>query len=158
MSTTPRRELKKNRAQYDEQTFWDKMGNYAKQLGLKALYSVFLLFFALKSETTPKWAKGVTLGALGYLLNPIDLLPDLTPVLGYTDDIGIITFGLATVAAHISPAVREKAREQLKIWAGDYDLTELAEVDQMLEEKTQFTKKLDAQPKPGVVVKPKGLV
>ncbi|MEL6987599.1 MAG: YkvA family protein, partial [Bacteroidota bacterium] len=71
-------------------------------------------------------------GALGYLISPIDAIPDLTPFLGYTDDLGILGFGLVTIAGYINDEVRIKSRQQLKRIFGNINLDELKEVDSKL--------------------------
>lgn len=108
---------------------WDKLKKYAKQAGIKAVYMVLLLYFAYTRKETPSWAKNIILGTLGYFLAPIDALPDLTPIIGYTDDIGVLSFGLVTIAAHINEEVRNRAKVKLKNWFGEYDSEELVEID-----------------------------
>lgn len=117
---------------FSESQFWNKLQHYAHKAGIKTAYSALLLFFAYRRRDTPLWAKNIILGALGYFLTPIDAIPDLTPVLGYTDDLGVLAFGLVTIAAYIDDQVRENARKQLGKWFGDYDPTELEEVDAQL--------------------------
>ncbi|NBC07439.1 MAG: DUF1232 domain-containing protein [Bacteroidetes bacterium] len=117
---------------FSESQFWNKLQHYARKAGLKTVYSALLLFFAYRRKDTPLWAKNIILGTLGYFLAPIDAVPDLTPVLGYTDDLGVLAFGLVTIAAYVDDQVREKARQQLSKWFGDYDPTELNEVDKQL--------------------------
>ena len=65
-----------------------------RQLGMKTCYSALLLFYAYRRSDTPSWAKNIVIGVLGYLIAPFDMLPDLTPIIGYTDDLGILGFGL----------------------------------------------------------------
>ncbi len=114
---------------FSEHQFWDKLKFFARQAGLKTVYSALLLFYAYRRRDTPLWAKNIVLGTLGYFLSPIDAMPDLTPVLGYTDDIGVLAFGLVTIAAYVDQEVRQKAKEQLHRWFGDYNEEDLAEVD-----------------------------
>lgn len=111
---------------------WNKLSNYAKKAGIKTVYSVLLLFYAYRRKETPSWAKNIILGTLGYFLAPIDAIPDLSPIIGYTDDIGVLSFGLVTIAAYINKEVREKAKERLSKWFGEYDPKELEEVDKKL--------------------------
>ena len=117
---------------FSENKFWQKLKHYAKQAGLKTVYVALLLFHAYKRKDTPSWAKHTILGALGYFLSPIDAIPDLTPILGYTDDIGVLTFGLVTVAAYVNDDVRQKAKTQLSKWFGTYDEEDLQEIDAKL--------------------------
>lgn len=102
------------------------------KIGSKAMYTSMLLFYAFKRQETPSWAKNIILGTLGYLISPIDLLPDLTPVLGYTDDIGMLSFGLVTIASFINKEVKEKASSQLTKWIPNWDQSVTAEVDRIL--------------------------
>ncbi len=117
---------------FSENKFWKKLKNYAKQSGLKTVYSALLLFYAFKRNETPKWAKNVILGSLGYFLSPIDGIPDLTPFLGYTDDLGVMSFGLVLIACYINEEVREKAKSKLSQWFGEINEDELKAVDDQL--------------------------
>lgn len=124
--------IKKYISNFSEIKLWDKLKNYARQAGLKAVYMVLLLFYAFKRKETPAWARSIITGVLGYFIAPIDIIPDLGPIIGYTDDIGMLSFGLVTIAAYINKDVREKARGKLSSWFGEYDPKELEEVDQKL--------------------------
>lgn len=76
------------------------------------------LFYALQDSNTPAWAKAVIIGALGYFISPIDAIPDIVPMVGYADDLGVLTAAIATVAAYITDDVKAKAAAQLKKWFG----------------------------------------
>lgn len=117
---------------FSENKLWKKISRYARQIGIKAVYSALLLFYAYRRADTPKWAKNIILGVLGYLLSPIDAIPDLSPILGYTDDLGVLGFGLVTIAAYINQEVRDSARKKLHDWFGAYNESELKEVDDKL--------------------------
>lgn len=117
---------------FSENQLWKKIQDFAKQAGLKVMYSVLLLYYAYRRKDTPIWAKRIIIGILGYFISPIDMLPDLTPILGYTDDLGVLSFGLVAIAAYINDDVRITARKKLRDWFGDYDVAELVEVDQKL--------------------------
>lgn len=114
---------------YSEPAFFKKVQRYFRKMGLKTVYAALLLYHAFMRKDTPVFAKNIILGVLGYLISPIDCLPDLTPIVGYTDDLGVLTFGLVTIACYINDEVRIAARKQLKQWFGEIDLEELAEVD-----------------------------
>lgn len=117
---------------FSENSFWKKIKEYARQAGLKTAYTGLLLFYAYKRKDTPGWAKRLVLGVLGYFIAPIDALPDLTPLVGYTDDLGVLTFGLVTIACYVNDEVKEKSRKQLTKWFGKFDEGELKEVDSQL--------------------------
>ena len=124
--------FKKYASAFSENTFWKKIKMYARQAGVKTAYSGLLLYYAYKRKDTPAWAKRLVLGVLGYFISPIDALPDLTPLVGYTDDFGVLTFGLVTIACYINDEVKGNARTQLGKWFGEYDEADLREVDKKL--------------------------
>ena len=65
-----------------------------------------LLYYAYRRRDTPLWAKNIVLGTLGYFLSPIDIIPDLTPLLGYTDDAGVLAFGLVIISSYVASSVK----------------------------------------------------
>ena len=124
--------LKPYTNKFSESKFWNKCKAYLKPLGLNTMYTTLLLYYAYQREETPYWAKHIVLGALGYLIAPIDAIPDLSPIIGYTDDMGILSFGLITIACHVNMDVKINARQQLKKWFGPIDVKELESVDKKL--------------------------
>jgi len=72
-----------------------------------------ILFYTLKAPETPIWCRSVALASLGYFISLIDAIPDLTPVLGYTDDISVMAAAIATIAVHISPEIRRRAKAKV---------------------------------------------
>lgn len=118
--------------EFSDKKFWQKLTDYAKTAGQKTVYTALLLFYAFKRKETPRWAKGVVIGALGYFVSPIDGIPDLTPFLGYTDDLGVMMLGLVTISGYINDEVKNKSKETLNKWFGSPDDEILAEVDSKL--------------------------
>ena len=116
----------------NESSLWEKITTYAKQAGIKVIYAVLLMFYAYRRKDTPKWAKRIIIGALGYFIAPIDAIPDLAPLIGYTDDFGVLGLGLVAIAAYINDEVRQQSKEKLNQWFGEYDETELDAVDKKL--------------------------
>lgn len=114
---------------YSEKSLFDKIKVIAKKAGIKIVYAALLLFYAMKRSSTPKWAKRVIMGALGYFIIPVDVIPDFMPALGLTDDLGAIVVAIGTVAMFIDSEVKQKAREKLKDWFGGYDEKQLEEID-----------------------------
>ncbi len=102
------------------------------KLGIKLIYSVLLMFYAYQSEKTPPWAKRIILGAIAYLLMPIDAIPDLTPFIGFTDDLGVISFGLVSIACYIDNEVKEKAKLKLNSFFKEIDQVAVKSVDDSL--------------------------
>jgi uncharacterized membrane protein YkvA (DUF1232 family) len=104
---------------YSDDGFWTKIKNYSKEAGIKAIYSALLLYYALESPITPMKAKIQIYGALGYLILPVDIVPDILPVVGYVDDLGSLALALGAVAINIDDKVKQKAKDKLKDFFGE---------------------------------------
>lgn len=93
-----------------EASLFDKVKRFARSAGGEVVEHALLLHFAAQSPKTPAWARAVIYGAVAYFVLPLDAIPDLIPLAGFTDDLGALAAATATVAAHIDDEVREKAR------------------------------------------------
>ena len=62
---------------------------------------------------TPLHVKAALIGALAYFVLPADVVPDVLPVIGYTDDAAMLAGAIKLVASHITPDHREAARQKL---------------------------------------------
>ncbi len=127
-----KQDIKKYEPEFSEGGFWRKLKRFAVQIGSKPVYAVLLLYYAYKRKDTPLWAKRVILGSLGYFVTIIDVIPDFTPFLGYTDDFGILLVGLSTIAVYVNDEVRGNAREKLEQWFEVVDENLLMEIDDRL--------------------------
>jgi uncharacterized membrane protein YkvA (DUF1232 family) len=112
---------------YSRQGLWRKLGKIAKVAGEKTLLTTLTLFFCLQDADTPRWARGVIVGALGYLILPLDVLPDLIPGMGYTDDWAALVAALSTVAAYVKDEHKARAHEQLARLFGRFKSRSVAE-------------------------------
>ncbi|WP_026558864.1 YkvA family protein [Bacillus sp. J37] len=119
---------------FSEQSFWSKLKNFGKKAGVSVVYVALLLFYTLQKPTTPVWAKTVIIGALGYFILPVDLIPDLLPG-GYADDMSGLFGALVTVAMFIDDEVKAKAKYRIRIWFGDNAVSETNTVDDTLNKK-----------------------
>lgn len=105
--------------EYSAARFWQKLARHAKTAGHAVLEKALYLFYAAQSPSTPAWARRVMYGALGYFIFPLDAIPDLAPLVGYTDDLSVMAAALATVAYYITPEVKAQAHRKLAQWFGD---------------------------------------
>jgi len=119
-----------HKKKFSENKFWKKITAQVKKIGMKTVYMALLLYYAYKRKDTPLWAKNIVLGTLGYFISPIDIIPDLTPLLGYTDDAGMLALGLVIISSYIDKDVKTNAREKLSSWFGDGNDDELDEIDE----------------------------
>ncbi|MGJ8634103.1 MAG: YkvA family protein [Luteolibacter sp.] len=88
---------------------WIVARKLSKRGGRKVLTTAFTLYFCLKDSETPAWAKSVIVGALGYLIFPMDFIPDAILGAGFTDDWSVILGAMGTVMAHIKDEHKSKA-------------------------------------------------
>jgi uncharacterized membrane protein YkvA (DUF1232 family) len=119
-------------SKFSEKGLFRVIKNQASKLGSKVIYTALLLFYAYKRKDTPIWAKNIIIGALGYLISPIDMLPDLTPILGYTDDLGILSFGLVTIASYINSDIRTEAKVKMTAWFPKWNESDVLDIDMKL--------------------------
>ena len=101
---------------YSDESFWVKLKRYAIVAGREVVERALTLYHVARDSDTPTWAKTVIYGALGYFIAPLDAVPDFTPIVGYSDDLLILSAAVATVALHITPEVRAQARHRLDRW------------------------------------------
>jgi uncharacterized membrane protein YkvA (DUF1232 family) len=104
--------------EFTDASFWDKSKNVAKLAGKTVLEPALKLYYSAKDPDTPMWAKSAIYGALGYFISPIDAIPDFTPILGYSDDIGVLMAAAVAVATYIKKEHAEKAKETIEQWFG----------------------------------------
>ena len=119
------KELQKYEQHYNESSFLDKVTKYGKLIGINALYKAVQLWFVMQMPDVPATTKAVIMGALGYLIAPLDFLPDLMPVLGYTDDFVAITFALIKVQGYIDEEVERKSKHLLAKIFGEEAVSKL---------------------------------
>lgn len=125
-------DFNKYRKQFSKEKLAEKINKTFGKLGQKMIYTVLLLYYAYGHDNTPSWAKNIIIGALGYFLSPIDAIPDLSPFLGYTDDLGILSFGLVAIACYINDEVRVKAEGKLLKFFGKVDADVISAVNKTL--------------------------
>ncbi len=111
-------EVVKYEEEYSEESFWSKLGYHALTIGRNLVDLALQLYYAMQDPDIPTWVKTVIMGALGYLILPLDAIPDLIPGAGYTDDLGAIVAAVGIAATYITPEVKAKAGAKLKEWFG----------------------------------------
>jgi uncharacterized membrane protein YkvA (DUF1232 family) len=76
---------------------------------------VYALYLAYRDPRVPWYARVFAAVVVGYAFSPIDLIPDVVPVLGYLDDLILVPLGVALAIKMIPPHVlaecRQKARD-----------------------------------------------
>jgi uncharacterized membrane protein YkvA (DUF1232 family) len=97
-----------------------------KQVVAKLPFAEDLLaaFYCAFDRQTPRHVQASLLGAIAYFVLPFDFMPDVLPVLGFTDDAAVLATAIRMVATHIMPEHREAARAALKRGVEPADLSE----------------------------------
>jgi uncharacterized membrane protein YkvA (DUF1232 family) len=107
-------EVEKYGTYYSEKRFWKKIKNVAKKLGATVLRPVFQLYYMLQSDSVPFKHKAYIIGALGYFILPLDFIPEsIFPLIGYTDDLAVMTYVLKVVKDSITPEIKIQADTKL---------------------------------------------
>jgi uncharacterized membrane protein YkvA (DUF1232 family) len=103
---------------FSDKSFWNKMKRFATVAGKEVVSKALLLYYCYQDPATPKWVKGVIIGALGYFISPIDAIPDAIPVAGFADDLGALAAAAAAVAVHLNKSHSEAAKKKVGEWFG----------------------------------------
>ena len=101
---------------YSETGFWDKAKKHARSAGEEVMEPALKMYYAALDADTPAWARAAILSALGYFIFPVDAIPDMAPVVGYADDMGVLAAAMAATAANIKDEHVRKAKETLARW------------------------------------------
>ncbi|MDP3410041.1 YkvA family protein [Bosea sp. (in: a-proteobacteria)] len=99
----------------DEARFGSEFLGRLKRVAKRIPFAEDLLaaWFCARDPVTPRRVRLTLLAALGYFVLPVDALPDIMPILGFTDDAAVIAAALAAVASSITPGHREKAQQAM---------------------------------------------
>lgn len=113
---TPEEMEEIRRATRDEKRLFHDVWALLRRVGRRVPFAedVLAAYYCAMDPSTERRVKLTIVAALGYFVMPFDVLPDLLPLIGFTDDAAVIATAIATVAKAIRPEHREKARDALK--------------------------------------------
>ena len=95
---------------YSDDNFWKKVKKIASIVGRKVLEPALILYYCLKDNDTSIKDIAIIIGALGYLISPIDIIPDPIPLVGYTDDLVVLLRAIRSVSNSIKEEHKQKAK------------------------------------------------
>jgi len=95
-----------------------KLTRAALAAGREVAEKALWLYFAVQRPETPRWAKAKVYGALAYLVTPLDAIPDVVPLAGFTDDLVVLVLAVGAITRYIDPAVKEQTSRVLARWFG----------------------------------------
>ena len=113
---------------FSQSEFVEKISRIAKRAGAKLVYAAQILYYTLQSDKVSRADKAIIIGALGYMISPLDVIPDAIPIAGLTDDLAVLLYVLKKVWTDIDPAILEQAKTRLSKW---FDEEEIAEIDSL---------------------------
>lgn len=114
--------------------FIEKTSRIAKRAGAKLVYAAFILYYTLQSDKVSVKDKAIIIGALGYLISPLDVIPDAIPIAGLGDDLAVLVYVLNKVWGNVSDEIKEKAKSKLEKW---FDEDEIAEINTLFDKDKQ---------------------
>jgi len=115
---------------FSQTEFVEKIARIAKRAGSKLVYAALILYYTLQSDKVSKADKAIIIGALGYMISPLDVIPDAIPIAGLTDDLAVLLYVLKRVWTGIDPEIMQQAKEKLAKW---FDEDEIAEIDHLFD-------------------------
>ncbi len=107
--------------------FLEKISKIAKRAGAKLVYVSLILYYTLQSDKVSLKDKAIIVGALGYLISPIDVIPDAIPIIGLSDDLAVLLYVLNKVG-NVSEEIKEKAKDRLSKWFDEDEIEEITEI------------------------------
>lgn len=105
--------------------FLDKISRVAKRAGAKLVYEALILYYTLQSDQVSVKDKAIIIGALGYLISPLDVVPDAIPIVGLGDDLSVLVYVLQKVWGDVSEDVKQRAHDKLSKWFDDDEINEI---------------------------------
>ena len=118
-------DFEKYEDKYSESGLWDKIRKNIAKIGVKVIYQALLLYYVAQSPNCPSKIKAGIIGALGYLISPIDLIPDIMPGIGYADDAVAIATAVALAQIYITDEIKAQAKAKIADLLGEDVLANL---------------------------------
>ena len=113
---------------FSQTDFVEKIASIAKRAGAKLVYAALILYYTLQSDKISTANKAMIIGALGYMISPLDVIPDAIPIAGLTDDLAVLLFVLKKVWTDIDPEIQQKAKDRLSKWFDDDEIDEIKDL------------------------------
>ena len=113
---------------FSKKEFSEKLARIAKRAGAKLVYAALILYYTLQSDKVSKSDKAIIIGALGYMISPLDVIPDAIPIAGLTDDFAVLIYVLKKVWTDIDPSIVEQAKEKLSKWFDEEEICDITDI------------------------------
>ncbi len=113
---------------FSQSEFVEKISRIAKRAGSKLVYAALILYYTLQSDSVSKTDKAIIIGALGYMISPLDVIPDAIPIAGLTDDFAVLIYVLKKVWTDVDPSILEQAKEKLAKWFDEEEICDITDI------------------------------
>ena len=113
---------------FSQSEFVEKISRIAKRAGSKLVYAALILYYTLQSDSVSKTDKAIIIGALGYMISPLDVIPDAIPIAGLTDDFAVLIYVLKKVWTDVDPSILEQAKEKLTKWFDEEEICDITDI------------------------------
>lgn len=127
-------DLSKYKEKFTKNEFIEKIQRIAKRAGAKLVYAALILYYSVESDKVSIKDKVIIIGALGYLITPLDLVPDAIPLAGLGDDLGVLIYVLQKIWGNIDDDVKQKAKDKLSQW---FDEDEMKATENLFSDKAE---------------------
>lgn len=87
--------------QYVEENLWTKLERVGEKISFAK--DIMALVRYLRDPLVSWHRKAIVAAALIYFISPVDAIPDITPLVGYLDDLGVITALLKYLGHELIP-------------------------------------------------------
>jgi uncharacterized membrane protein YkvA (DUF1232 family) len=89
------------KAEYVEENLWYKLEKLGKKISFAK--DIMALYSYMQDSFVSWHRKAIVILALIYFISPIDTIPDIAPLFGYLDDLGVITALLKFLGSELIP-------------------------------------------------------
>lgn len=84
-----------------DENLWVKVERIGKKISFAK--DIMALYRYMKDKYVSWHRKVIVVAALIYFISPIDAIPDITPLIGYLDDLGVISALLKYLGSELIP-------------------------------------------------------
>lgn len=80
--------------------FWGVLQKSARRIPFAR--DAVAAYYCATDPATPRRVKAILLGALAYFIMPVDMVPDVFALVGFTDDLAVLSAAIAMVRGHLN--------------------------------------------------------
>lgn len=124
----PPKNIERYGVNYSENGLLRKLSRAVRWANAKIIYAALLLYYVLRNDAVTMADKSKIYGALGYFILPTDMVLDLIPMVGYTDDMAALMWAIHTLTKNLTPEIKAQARLKLGEIVKDYDEKKIDEI------------------------------